>query len=364
MWGFINLLHDFKIFIFADDILLGMSRDILITLTARFSELLTNNQSANIRITLLQKYLKEFPRSRNLKDLSRVASLFFHRQWIRISIRGHTQRVSRAIRKLKKGDASGAERELALALLWIGQAEKLYEIISFFKSFSLHELNHYIMRAHDLHTGDVVLSYKTNSYLRKSPVSLLVKFASNSSVTHAMIVSNLPHEQPELLFSGDITYGLGIIKPIPEPGEIFLVLESRDTATQTNLLPSISKWRSRAQTRMEARKRGGPDSYRFPELKCQMASIMGVFTVILVYIGIPLTPRNPVQSQSGVFCSELIDAIYKESGVILSPRSTHDAIVGPVEFLYSPLLRLRGIIANEKDLAHIQVEIRKQFFTH
>ena len=340
-----------------------MSRDLIVSLTAHFSELLATEQSADVRIALLQKYLTEFPKSRNLKDFSRVASLFFHRQWIRISIRGHTQSVSRAIRKLKRGDLRGAEHELELALLWIGQAEKLYETISFFKTFALRELNHYVMSANELHTGDVVLSYKTNYYLRRSLVSLLVKFASNSSITHAMIVSNLPHEQPELLFSGDTTHGLGTIEPTPCPGEILLVLEPRNSAIQTTLLSSVSKWRMRARARTEIKRLGAPDRYSFPELKCQVASALGVLTVICVYIGLPLSLRNPAQAQSGVFCSELIDDLYKESGVLLSPRSAHNATVGPVEFLYSPLLKLRGIIANKEDLAHIQTEIRNQFFT-
>lgn len=335
-----------------------MRCNILSTLATQFSAAIECEETSNIHIASLQIYLKNFPKEIDLVDIPKSVSLFFHTQWIRSSIRGHKQRVRQSLHKLENGDVAAAKKELLLAQLWIGQAQKIYETIIFYTEFSIHNIDQYIMDAHDLHTGDIVLSYKTNSYLRKSLTSRLVKYACNSAITHAMIVSNLPHEDPELLLSGDTTHGLGTTKVNPDRGEIFIVFESRDPNVQKSILTSIALWRTRALNRIRY---DVSDTYLFPEFKCQLASLIGVCTVIFGYLSLPFTVRNFAEKQQGVFCSELIDTIYKESQVLLSPRSEHNAIIGPVELFYSPILRIRGIIASKEDVTNLESEIYKFF---
>ncbi len=335
----------------------AMSQDTLILLTRRFASIILDTQSVSNTILLLETYLKDFPSSNDMQKYIPINSLFFHRQWIRASIRGHMRKVSCAIKLLKQGKNSAAERELELATLWLGQAEKLYETITFFKNFVVDDLTDYTLQTSHLKKGDIILSYKTSYLLRRSFVSRLVKLASHSQITHIMIASHEENEEPELLFSGDDTQGLGVLVPKPKSGEIFLVMEAKDKMHQKMLNAPISKWRNHAYVR----KKQSVDCYTFPELKCQIASLIGLVVVAMVYIGQPLSILNPIQKQSGVFCSELIDAIFKEAGILATPRSEHNGIVGPIEFFYSPLLTFKGVIASSYDLSQIQTEIREQF---
>lgn len=188
---------------------------------------------------------------------------------------------------------------------------------------------------------------------------------TNSQVTHSLIASQAPGEDVQLLGAGDPTNGLGLMPIAPEKGEIFLVLTHEDPTTISRINPIISRWHKEAQTAMQQRRANETlhRMYKFPELKCQAASLIGLFVVIHAYLGNPVTVRNPFANQTGVFCSELIDEIFKEADILVSPRSEHNAVIGPVELLYSPLFSLKGVIADEHDLAHAQSEIKKQFFS-
>ncbi len=287
--------------------------------------------------------------------------IFFHRQWILASARGYFKKIKRAQKFLRSGDMEGYRRTLELADLWLGQAEKLIETISFFShNFSQEKIERSTVSIHHLQKGDIILSYKTEQYLKKSPLAWLVKFTSNSPVTHAMIACHNHDENPLYLVSGDKTTGLGVIDPTPDRHEIFLVLRTREDISSTQILKSIDTWRSHAESRTSgSTSQNGMG--RFPEVKCQVASAIGFIYMLSVFMGRPFSMKNITQNQAGVFCSELIDVIFKESNILLTPRSEYDAVVGPIEILYSPLLKLVGFIAHSDDMLTLHTEVQKQF---
>lgn len=67
--------------------------------------------------------------------------------------------------------------------------------------------------------------------------------------------------------------------------------------------------------------------------------------------------RNPYSKRKGIFCSELVDTIFKEAGTYLVPRSEYDSLVGPIEILYSPYFSFKGIMGSEKDFITLEKEI-------
>lgn len=141
------------------------------SLSAQFDRLLETSPLTVALVHQLDEYVQTFPSGRKIHDLSASASVFFHKQWIKISVRGHLKKIRKARRYAHRGDFFAAQQELKLARLWLGQAKKLYEVISFFTSFSSADITDYTLQATDIAQGDIILSYKTSYYLRRSPLS-------------------------------------------------------------------------------------------------------------------------------------------------------------------------------------------------
>ena len=308
----------------------------------------------------LESYINSYPTKNLYKELAIIPARF-HRQWIIASLRRHIRKLKNARECALRNDLPGYEKELRLAVLWFGQAKRMLEIVPFFVALGKNDDTSPLITQEHLEKGDVILSYKTRAYLRKAPISWLVRFASNSSVTHTMIACHDEGEPPTLLVSGDVTRGLGTLNPIPDSGEIWIVLRAKRVIPISEMNCAIDKWRNLAMERTKAKAMGKRDTWIFPEIKCQMASAIGLIYILFVRFGSSVSIQNPARKREGVFCSELIDIIFKEAGVLLSPRSEYDAVLSPVELLYSPMLEIKGIIAGRNDLDQVSAEIREQF---
>lgn len=340
-------------------ILITMNEDVLSALMERFQHFLDERTPPTEHS--LTAYLTVFPSRYKLREVITPASLLFHRQWIRASIRGHRWRVRRACRALRRGDMDRTRHHLHIAHLWLGQAQKLFETVSFFTHFAVQNLNQYTLLPAQVQAGDIILSYKTRHYIKRSRLSWLVKLASNSPITHALVAHRDTHNMLSCVFSGDLARGLGTMEANPERGELFLIMRLRESLSTEVLNERIAYWHEEAVKRAKLPQNAQRTYHQFPEAKCQMASAVGLLTVPAGYAGLPLALKNPLARASGFFCSEFVDMVFKEAGYMLTPRSEHDAIVGPMEFLYSPLLELQGVIAHPEDLLSVQDEIRAQF---
>jgi hypothetical protein len=289
-----------------------------------------------------------------LKKLNQDVPTIFHKCWIKTSFKGHRKNLKRAIKHYQKGDFNKFNQEFEISSLWLGQAERIYEMIIFMRNLDKTRISDLFISEADVNTGDVVLSYKTQAYIKKSNVSRLVKIAGNSSITHVMLIAD-----SNLLHSGDETKGLGL-KPIePKPGELLLIMRLKDEDHRDHLQPTLNNWVNLAKDRHC--KDGKYDRLDFSELKCQVASLIGFATVLATYLTIPISLHNPFKNRPGVFCSETVDTILKEADIRIAPRCDRDSVIGPVEFFYSPLLEFKGIITNETDTEEVFNEIREQF---
>ncbi len=305
-------------------------------------------------------------------DIEEIRSLLesvpvrFHRHLILASIRG-------ALRKLRKASRSAARspelaaKEIGYALLWMEQASKAADTIQLFRqAISSDAQPRFFLSPESLSKNDIILSYKTTYYLKRSILSRMVALATNSPITHAMLVCHGKDGAPKLLVSGDKTKGLGLVDPVTAPGEMFIVMrpaDGRDGSGQ--LSKAVDLWHARASYRQETPLKNERSRWKFAEVKCQFASLVGFCYVLSVkFLARPFIVTNPIKNDSQVFCTELIDNIFKKAGILLSPRSEHDALVGPIELLYSPALSFVGVIASPEDLSHAEEEIRSQFFTN
>lgn len=308
-------------------------------------------------ITLeLKNYLASYPIASTLNKYTDIPP-FFHKRYIVANVRGHYQKIDYLIKSDESAIEKDVLQELEYALLWLEQVRTIAAYVELFTSSPTtrrQDIQSMTLSPQSISKGDIILSYKTRPYLRRSLKSTAVRIVTNSQMTHVMLAIEDPSPNPRFLVSGDETQGLGLVPLELKDGEIYLVMSPKKT--NEKLFEQIDLWTENAVAHMHMH-----GKFKFPELKCQAASIIGILTILMIYLGRPLNLKNPLANLSGLFCSELIDTIFKESGILLSPRSEYDATIPPVELFYSPRLTFKGVIAKQDELEKIQSEIRSHF---
>lgn len=308
----------------------------------------------------LDRYIDSFPHDDIRQHATHIPSLFY-RLWIHTCLSGHHSGLTRLQALLKQGKS---KREIHLvhdiAYLWLGHARRLFERENYFYTqYNECSVNEFVIKPEDLNIGDVVLSYKTKKYLLHSPLSLFIKFITRSSITHVMVACHDAGTTPRLLMSDDTTKGLGIIGAVTDPGEVLIVLEPTPHPRLHEIPSEIRRLR-----RLAEKKDADPELrrfYDFPELKCEAACVIGFMYVTSGLIRRkPISLKNPLRNWRGTFCSELVDYIFKTADIRLTPRSEHHAIVGPVEFFYSPRLRMKGLIGDPATIEQTKAELRQK----
>lgn len=300
----------------------------------------------------VEKYLDAFPAKSIEQHIKKNIPLLFHRQWIRASIKGHLRQAKYLSRNI---GSTSSEHYYQQSLSWLQQAKNIYEKVCFFANLPNNQLRESICSEEDLKRGDIILSYKTQAYIKNSKASWQVKIFSNSPITHVMAVYREGDGPAELLFSGDKARGLGLTEPKPVAGEIYIILRPKQSVQTEKLNSVLHQWYTKARERTDYTQN------EFPELKVQVANLIGIITVIFGYFGLPLALPNPFSKRPGVFCSELIDEMYFEAGIQLTPRSCHPAVVGPIELFYSPHFSLVGVMCPPDEIANLHQEITQQF---
>jgi len=189
--------------------------------------------------------------------------------------------------------------------------------------------------------GDILLSYKTKHFLKKNFLSKLISIAEGSSITHSIIVYknddngviciNATGGKHRYDFTCPLSYG---------EGEMYFVMRPIIKKEQKDLLINV----------LDSMYKKYHSSYSFSELKCWSACVSGIiYTRYSVFTCKDFIIPNPFQNKKTFYCSELIDEIYKKAGILLVPRAEHDRIIGPSEILYSPHLKMMGVLFNEND---------------
>ncbi len=286
-------------------------------------------------------------------ELNTIIPIFIMRQWMLGSVH---KAKSKLVQACKGNINQLVSNELELAGLWLYQAYSILTIRTFFRSI-LSRQDRYIYDPNNLKKGDIVLSYKSTSYLRKHLLARLVAIATSSQVTHSLIVSE-SHPHPTLLCMSPGKKGLNHMSIIPDRGEMYLVMRLEgiegDKLERVQHEIDVLNEKISLQPRIVA--------YKFAEFKSWLACLIGFVYVASTFVSQrAITFPNPARRQKGLFCSEIIDVVYKRAGIRLVPRAEHDAVVGPIELFHSPYLRCIGFITHPDDAMCIENEIIEYF---
>jgi hypothetical protein len=290
----------------------------------------------------------------NKKSLRAFAPRLLLRRWAVASFWKARQKA-RLARKHFDEDDERFIQEVRFAALWAYQGCDMAQSTDFVKKV-LENLETFTLYSSHVEKGDVVLSYKTNAYLQHDFLARIISIATNSHITHALMVSGdtKPHQ---LLSANPRSAGIGFNSMTPKKGEMFIVMRYRssiDGVSKEKILESLDTVYN-PFARHEK-----PVS--FAELKSWMACFVGlVYYASILLSGRPVCLPNPVKKNSTLFCSEFIDEVFRRADAYLSPRSEHHSVVGPSEFFFSPFLELKGVIFHPEERTELIRQISRTF---
>lgn len=293
-------------------------------------------------ISALQNFLKDLA-AKNKEYFIKCFRRRYTRQWIKANLKrglAKLQQANNIIQQDKKINISEMNifyHHLKIAKSSIGAAQNIIKYQKIIEDVKSEDLDHHVIRAEDIEIGDLLLSYKTDKFLKSNFLSKLVAIASQNQITHASIAMSKKKDEITVLTSSPGTKGLKEIALKIKSGEVIFVLRSKfDKINRKRYIEKIEEIANTAKKR--------PEDYKFSETKCWSACILG-----FIYCGTFLiTSRNfivpnPFSKTKGYFCSEIIDEIFNDLGIYLTTRSNYKSIAGPAELLYSYDLEYKGI---------------------
>lgn len=285
-----------------------------------------------------------------------LAPSFFLQKWAFSSLNASLSHLESAIAKYEKKDFRSFIAHAHSSALFAYQACDIIKVKDFIEKVTSN-LEHYHISKDHVKKGDVILSYKSKNYLRHDFLSNLISISTNSPITHALIATN--DEHPHIFLSSNAEHdGLSLKEENPERGELYLVFGFREELSsepKEKILKQIDIWSERAR-------REKWRYFGFAEYKSWVACILGVVDITTtVAFERSLRLPNPVHRARTIFCSELIDNIFKGAGIRLTPESKEFAVVGPSELFYSPYLAFKGIIVNNEDKELFKKEILEKY---
>lgn len=269
------------------------------------------------------------------------------KRFIRQAIKAHIKKGLHEIKKAKSilekeaGPLINGEliSRLNIAASAVGSAQKMIDYHNPSSVFAGKKLHEHIITAKEIQEGDVMLSYKTSDYLKNPSnfLSYLIATAQSSSITHSWLVSKKESGEFKILISSPETRGVSETFLKIKPGEIIFVMRPKiGEENKKKLVQKIEEFIGLAKK--------NPDKYKFSEKKCWTACILGlVYTRGILFGSKNVILQNPIWKSKGYFCAELVEAIFAEVGICLTPRGNCRGVLGPAEIFYSPHLEYKGI---------------------
>jgi len=187
-----------------------------------------------------------------------------------------------------------------------------------------------------LQSGDIWLSFKTLSFLKRETISHWISRFTGSQVTHAALFIYDSAMNPVLIHSAqDVVAGFYRIKGTIE-GEVFIVLRPRLNAEQR-----VALWRV---VREMIKKKIG-----FSKLKLVgVLPSLALSRIVSLFSGRAVTLGNIAgSSRAAMFCSEFINEAFRNCGFYLTPKSRHSSMVFPSDIIASPAVDYVGLIFDD-----------------
>lgn len=291
---------------------------------------------------------------KNKKSLQQFVPRMILRHWAVASFRKALEKIT-ASRKYSSRDDKRFVLQAQFAALWAYQGCDLVMAQTFVRKI-LDNLDNFTLYSSHLEKGDVVLSYKSNQYLKRDILAKLISITTNSHITHTLMVSD--SETPQHLLSANPrSAGIGLDNIAPHKGEMFIIMRYRSGINSIPKKKIIESMDSIYNPKMQYDKK-----LSFAELKSWVACGIGlIYTMTIVLFERALCLPNPVKKDSTIFCSEFVDAVFRRADAYLSPRSENPAVLGPAELFYSPLLEFKGVIFRPEDREAFIKQVSKTF---
>ena len=293
-------------------------------------------------ISSLKNFIKDLD-SENKEYFIQCVSRRLTRQWIKANLKRGLDKLQQANNIIKQDKKISFSKMnifyhyLKIAKSSIGAAQNIIKYQKIIEDVKTQDLDHHMINSKDIEIGDLLLSYKTDKFLKNNFLSKLVAIASQHQITHASIVINKKNEEITVLTSSPGTKGLKEIGLKIKSGEVVFVLRSKfDKINRKRYIEKIEEISETSKKR--------PKDYKFSEKKCWSACILGfIYSGTFLITSRNFILPNPFSKAKGYFCSEIIDEIFNELGIYLTTRSNHKSVVGPAELLYSYDLEYKGI---------------------
>lgn len=313
---------------------------------------LIHSEELLAELNLLEKEITSV--LKNKKSLRQFVPRMVLRHWAVASFWMALKKIT-ASRKYSSRDDKRFVQQAQFAALWAYQGCDLVTASTFVKKI-LNNLDTFTLYSSHLEKGDVVLSYKSNQYLKHDILAKLISITTNSHITHTLMVSD--SEVPQHLLSANPrSAGIGLDKVAPHKGEMFIIMRYRSGINSIPKEKIIESMDSIYNPKMQDDKK-----LSFAELKSWVACGIGfIYTMTIVLFERPLCLPNPVKKDSTIFCSEFVDAVFRRADAYLSPRSENPAVLGPAELFYSPLLEFKGVIFRPEDREMFIKQVSKTF---
>jgi hypothetical protein len=189
----------------------------------------------------------------------------------------------------------------------------------------------------DLMTGDIVLSLKSNKYLKESLLSKSIARYTGSKITHAgMIIAaakNAEDRFPRIIDATDPKNPMKIKELGIVPEEIWVVLRPKIDAAQ----------RRRLRIEIDNLLKESP---KFSKLKLIGVGVTGALSKLKGKVtGREIQTRNLFSfDKMNFFCSEFVNESFRRAGIMLTPKSEHSNMVSPADIAASPMVDYLGLI--------------------
>jgi len=197
------------------------------------------------------------------------------------------------------------------------------------------KLKNYLINISDLETGDILLLFKSKKDLSKHPMSRAISFFSDSQVTSTSMAVKGSF--------GIKTLGSKIIGGIKfrdlnvKNGEVLIVLRPKITHQQRFLILESIRKLMQLKT-------------KFSWLKIWGGLHTNILTKSLYYfnLGHIHIPNILGFERSKLYCSEFLNQVFMNAGILLVPKSRNSNVVYPYDLVYSPLKYL-GLLFNDNE---------------
>lgn len=241
-----------------------------------------------------------------------------------------------------------AKVSLKIVLTSIYEIKKLVDAEIIFKN----GLGEHVIDKGKLKKGDVLLFYDAEKFIKNDLLARLIAIAQNSRITHTGIVSRVKDKQAVYISAAASGERVDLFNLSIEQGRFLLVLRPQlNKEKQEYLEKSLDLFHYKIENLVQF--------YGFSEAKSWFATALGLFytaSMVNLHWNMSINIDNPFKSKNKVFCSELVDNLFKDIGVYLTPRSDKNSLASPAEIFYSPQLKFVGVLCNDNELDDLRKE--------